>query len=209
MSDDAGTQTIDVVAQYGETPCSIDFTPLPAGSTATMTEVSTPNTSISGVAVSPPNAGTTTSSSASVTVSPTNINAGIFTNEALGWVEVCKLAGDASVTGSFDFTVNGAAINPVAVNGCSQAIQVPAGTATIDESETNPDYYVSNTSAEGFNGTTFGNQLVTAPGVNPAVVNVPFGGVANETVVSYTNSTVTGVFKICTAQTSIRRRFGG
>ncbi len=202
VSDAAGTQWIDVVAQYGQTPCSIDFTPLPAGSTATMTEVSTANTSISGVAVSPPNAGTTTSSSASVTVSPTNINAGIFTNEALGWVEVCKDAGDASVTGSFDFTVNGAPINPVAVNGCSQAIQVPAGTATIDESETNPDYYVSNTAADGFNGSTFVNQLVTAPGANPAVVNVPFGGVANETVVTYTNSTVDGVFKICTAQTS-------
>ena len=202
VSDAAGTQTVVVYAQYGQTPCSIDFTPLPAGSSAKITEVGTPNTAISGVAVSPPNSGTTTSSSATVTVSPTNINAAIFTNEALGWVEVCKNAGDASVTGSFDFTVNGTPINPVAVGGCSQAIQVPAGTATIDESETNPDYYVSGTAANGYNGSSFVNQLVSVPGVNPAVVNVPYGGVANETVVTYTNSTKTGVFKICTAQTS-------
>ncbi len=209
VSDDAGTQTVVVYAQYGQTPCSIDFTPLPAGSTATITEVGTPNTAISGVSVSPPDTGTTTSSSATVTVSPTNINAAIFTNEALGWVEVCKDAGDASVTGSFDFTVNGTPINPVAVGGCSQAIQVPAGTATIDESEPNSDYYVSDTAASGYNGSTFVNELVSTPGVNPAVVDVPYGGVANETVVTYTNSTKTGVFKICTAQTSTDAMLAG
>jgi hypothetical protein len=202
VSDAAGTQSVDVSAQFGETPCSIDSTPLPAGSTATITEAATPNTAISGVAVSPPSAGTTTSSSATVTVSPTNLNAAIFTNEALGWVEVCKDAGDASVTGSFAFSVNDTPINPVAVGGCSQAIQVPAGTATIDETESNPDYYVSDTAAQGFNGTTFVNQLVSVPGANPAEVTVPYGGVGDETVVTYTNSTVTGVFKICTAQTS-------
>jgi hypothetical protein len=209
VSDAAGTQTIPVVAQFGQTSCAIDWAWLPAGSKATVTEESSPNTAITGVALIPPSAGTASMGnpnlnppippSATVKVSASEINATVFTNQALGWVEVCKNAGDASVTGSFHFTVNGTPINPVPVGQCSAPIQVPAGTATINELQTNPNYYVGYISAWGGSPQTW--RLDSENG-NTAVVEVPYGGVGNETVVNYWNYTLTGQFKICTAQTS-------
>ena len=196
--------TVSVVAQAGMDPCSIDYTSLPAGSTATVTEQAVPNVAVTQIGVIPSSAGTVNgTTSASVTVSPTNINGANFTDDALGWVEICKYAGDGSVSGSFPFTVNGMAINPIAVNGCSSAIQVPAGEATINETETNPDYYVSSVTAIGYTPIET-NQLVSwaGPGNTSATVNVPYGGVGVETNVAYTNSTLTGYFKICTGQTS-------
>ena len=198
------TGTVSVMAQAGETPCSIDYTSLPAGSTATITEQSVPNVAVSQIGVIPSSAGTVNgTTSASVTVSPTNINGANFTNDALGWVEICKYAGDPSVSGSFPFSVNGVAINPIAVNGCSSAIQVPAGDATINETETNPDYYVSSVTAVGYTPIET-NQLVSwdGPGYTSSTVFVPYGGVGDETNVGYTNSTLDGYFKICTGQSS-------
>jgi hypothetical protein len=199
VSDAAGTQTIPVVAQFGQTSCAIDYAWLPAGSKATVTEESSPNTAITGVAVIPPSAGTTTSSSATVKVSASEINAVVFTNQALGWVEVCKYADDASVTGSFHFTVNGAAINPVPVGQCSAPLQVPAGLATVNELQTNPNYHVDYIDAYGGSPPQY---RVSSENGNSAVVEVPYGGIGNETVVDFYNSTLTGQFKICTAQTS-------
>jgi hypothetical protein len=199
VKDVAGIQTIYVKALSGATTCTIDPVRLPASSAATITEVPSPNTAITGVSVIPPSAGTTTSTSATVTVQATEINAAVFTNEALGWVEVCKLGGDQSVTGNFHFTVNGTPINAVPVNQCSAPVQVPAGTAVINELQTNRNYYVSNITANG--GSPPANRLVSTLG-NSATVDVPYGDVGNETVVDYTNRTLTGQFKICTAQTS-------
>jgi hypothetical protein len=199
VNDGAGTQYVSVVAQYGQEVCKVDPVKLLANTTATITELGSANTQLTGVAVIPPQAGTTTSTSAIVAVSGRQIDAAVFTDEALGWVEICKFPGDPSVTGSFDFTVNGTPINPVPVNDCSAPDQVPAGQATINETEPNADYYVSDITADG--GSPAASRLVSTSG-NSAVVDVPYGGIGNETVVNYTNSTLTGQFKICTAQTS-------
>ena len=202
VSDAAGTQTVSVIAQVGQTACSIDYQALPAGSTATITEESAPNVAVTGVSIVPPSAGSVSGTTASVTVSPTNINAANFTNSALGWVEICKVAGDASVSGNFWFSVNGAPSIPVAVGGCSNPIQVPAGTATISESPST-NYSVSQITAVGYAGNPVGNRLVwSSLGAGAATVTVPYGGVGDETVVTYTNSTNTGLFKVCTAETS-------
>ncbi len=203
VNDVAGTQVVTVIALAGTTQCSPDFTALPVGSVATITEQSVPNVAVSGVSVSPASAdagswGTT----AKVSVSATSINSATFTNQALGWIEVCKNAGDSSAAGqTFNFSVNGGAPIPVMTGQCSAAIQVPAGTATVNELQSNPNYYISNITTVSVTDPT-GSRLLTGSTTNPATVSVPFGGVGNETVVTYTNSTVQGAFKICTAQTS-------
>ena len=86
---------------------------------------------------------------------------------------------------------------------------MPAGTATIYETETNPDYYVSDTAADGYDGIRVRGPARLGAWCEPGHGNVPYGGVGNETVVTYTNSTKTGVFKICTAQTSTDANLAG
>jgi hypothetical protein len=202
VSDTAGTQVVTVIAAPpGQTACSPDYTGLPIGSVATVTEQSQPNVRIAGVQVIPPSAdGGSTSTTAKVIVGPA-INSATFTNQAQGWVEVCKNAGDASAAGQiFNFSVNGGAPIPVMTGQCSQPIQVDAGTATVQEILTNPNYQITNITTVSVTDPT-GSRLLSGQN-NPATVTVPFGGVANETIVTFTNSTVQGAFKICTAQTS-------
>ncbi len=204
VSDDAGTQTVSVISNGPGTPaCSLDLTALPLGSTATITEVAQANVTISGVSVT---AGSVSGTTAYVTVG-TNVNVATFNNEAMGWVEVCKNAGDPS-TGqqSFPFTVNGGSIFIVMAGQCSQAFEVPAGTATIVEMPGNPNFYLQNVTAYGLNA-PYPNELISwwanaNQNGGTAYVNVPFGGVNDETLVTFTDAALTGQFKICSAQTS-------
>jgi hypothetical protein len=142
----------------------------------------------------------TTSTSADVIVVP-GIASASFTNEALGYVEVCKTAADASTSGvTFNFSVNGGSSFPVVAGQCSAPFQVPAGTATVQELETNPNFYLQSVTAEGY---PEGNALISGPTSNGTVtVAVPFGGVGNETVVTYTDAVQRGQFKICTQESS-------
>ncbi len=202
VNDAAGTQVVTVVALAGTTQCSPDYTALPVGSVATITEQSVPNVAVADVSVSPASADAGSSgSTAKVSVSATSINAATFTNQALGYVEVCKNAGDASAAGqTFNFSVNGGAPIPVMTGQCSAAVQVPLGTATVQELNTNPNYFISNITTVSVTDPT-GSRLLSGQN-NPATVAVLPGGAGNETVVTFTNSTVQGAFKICTAQTS-------
>jgi hypothetical protein len=203
VSDAVGTQTVSVtVPGIGQTACTLDPTALPLGSHANVTEQSTPNVAVTGVQVIPAsaNGSGTTSTSADVIVVP-GIASATFTNEALGYVEVCKTAADASTSGvTFNFSVNGGSSFPVVAGQCSQPWQVPAGTATVQELETNPNFFLKSVTASGF---PEGNALISGPSANGTVtVAVPFGGVGNETVVTYTDAVQTGQFKICTQESS-------
>jgi len=203
VTDAAGTQTVSVVAgSPGTTECTLDFTALPVGSTATVTEVAEPNVAVTGVSVLPASAGTTTSTSATLTVSDSGVISATFTNEALGWVEVCKNAADQS-TGNqiFPFTINGGPVFTVAAGQCSQPFQVPAGTATINEIQANPNFYLANVTAVEA-GAPGGNRLLSCSNCDPATVQVVYGGVGTETLTTFTDAVVQGQFKICTQQTS-------
>ncbi len=124
------------------------------------------------------------------------------TQPSTGWLEVCKVAADASVTGhSFLFSVNGGPSFPITAGNCSSAMQVPSGTATVQEIESNPDFYLKSVSTVSVTDPT-GARLLSGPTANPATVSVPAGGVSNETLVTFTNATVQSAFKICTQQTS-------
>jgi hypothetical protein len=214
VSDVVGTQTVPVIAPaIGQTACVIDPVVLPLGSQATVTEQSVANVAVTGVQVIPAsaNGSGTTSTSADVIVVP-GIASATFTNEALGYVEVCKVAADASTAGvSFNFSINGGASFPVVaeqgIGTCSQPFQVPAGTATIQELETNPNFTLKSVTAEGF---PEGNALLSGPTANGTItVAVPFGGIGNETVATFTDAVVTGQFKVCTQESSTDANLAG
>jgi hypothetical protein len=214
VSDVVGTQTVPVIAPaIGQTACVIDPVVLPLGSQATVTEQSVANVAVTGVQVIPAsaNGSGTTSTSADVIVVP-GIASATFTNEALGYVEVCKVAADASTAGvSFNFSINGGASFPVVaeqgIGTCSQPFQVPAGTATIQELETNPNFTLKSVTAEGY---PEGNALLSGPTANGTItVAVPFGGVGNETVATFTDAVVKGEFKVCTQESSTDANLAG
>ena len=195
------TVTVPALA-IGSINCVTVSSGIPVGSVATVTEQAQPNIALIGISVSPSSsdAGSTTTQ-AKVTVG-TSIASATFTNEALGWVEVCKNAADTVTAGqTFTFSVNGGPSFTVMAGNCSAAIQVPAGTASVNEIQSNPAFYLANVSTVGVTDPT-GARLLTGPTTTPATVVVPYGPVANETVVTFTDAAKLGAFKVCTSQTS-------
>jgi hypothetical protein len=93
--------------------------------------------------------------------------------------------------------VNGSITVTVLGGACSPAIAVPAGTATVLEQSTLNFHLVGIPTAVGPDGS---NRLIS--GTNPITVSVPFGGVGNETLVTFTNAVNTGQFKICKTTTA-------
>ena len=57
--------------------------------------------------------------------------------------------------------------------------------------------------------TSFGTRLLSGAHVNPASVVVPYGGVGNETVVTFTNVVDPTQFKICKQETSADANLSG
>ena len=215
----SGSATVAVVAvaaaaaPLGEA-CSIVPAAIPAGSVVTVNELAGdpnrgPFVTVSNVSIVPSTFDAATSATpateAVLTVPADGYADAVFTNLPMGFIEVCK---------NFDprrwnnpdnvatFTVNGGAPFTVQGGNCSAPIEVPAGagTATVDET-IGANYYLENISASAVvlgQGPT--NELVTAPTVNPAVVNVPYGNVGNETVVTYLNGVDPTSFKICAVE---------
>ncbi len=196
-------ETVTVPAPaLGSTNCVLVSSGVPVGSVATVTEQALPNVALINISVSPSSADAgSTATQAKVTVGATVVSA-TFTNEALGWVEVCKDAADTVTVGqSFTFTVNGGSPFTVMAGNCSAPIQVPAGTASVNEIQSNPNFYLVSVSTVSVTDPT-GARLLTGPTTTPATVVVPYGPVANETTVTFTDAAKLGAFKICTAQTS-------
>ena len=188
-----GSHTDTVYAgAAGTTACVIDFDNPPLGSAVSITEESTYSVVNTAVSVSPASNDT----GSFVPTANLKIGAGFttatFTNQAYGTVEICKVAADASTaTQSFQFSVNGGAPIWVHAGQCSLPIAVPAGTATVAEAG-KANFHLVSVAATGPAGET---RVVS--GTNPVTVSTPFGGVENETVVTFTNAVNTGQFKIC------------
>jgi hypothetical protein len=117
------------------------------------------------------------------------------TGTTTGVLEVCKVASGAGVTGTFQFTVSGiAAPVSVPVGGCSNPLTVTAGQVTVTE-----------VARAGFVVET----ITTSPverlvskdiAAGRAVVTVPVGTVANQTIVTVANKTAPppkGTVKVC------------
>jgi hypothetical protein len=194
--DATGNGSVNVVANtYGQSACAFinGGQGIPVGSPVTITEGGQANVEVVGVSVSPASAdnGSSPETGAALTVQP-GITVATFTNQAEGTIELCKDAADPQTLGKpFDFSVNNGPSFVVNAGQCSQAMSVPAGTATVDEFAS-ANYHLVSVTATGPLGD---NRLLS--GTNPITVSVPFGGVGNETLVTYTNGVNTGEFKIC------------
>jgi hypothetical protein len=193
VSSAAGNSTLSVIAgAAGTTACRFLPSGLPLGSSATITERGGDTFQVTAVRVAPSSADAGSSgATARLNVISGTVTA-TFTNQALGRVEVCKVAADPSTASqSFQFSVNGGAPITVRPGNCSPAIVVPAGTATVSESVPS-NFALSSVTAN--NG-----RLISGPTDNPATVSVVAGGVGTETVVTFTDRVKTGNFKVCKA----------
>jgi hypothetical protein len=180
---------------------------IPVGATVTVTEAPFADVAVSNVAITPPSAAVTSPAPAAGTAVLTVQSGGYvadasFTNDPLGVVEVCKnfWPSGYDANDSATFTVNGGA--PITVNGgeCSAPIWVPAGTATVAET-LGANFFLYKVSTQSATD-PFGTRLLTADTVNPASVTVPYGGVGDETVVTFTNTVDPTQFKICKQESS-------
>jgi hypothetical protein len=166
---------------------------LPLGSSVEITEQPVTDSELTGVSVSPAQADNGSSSTTARLTVQSGVTTATFTNRALGTIEVCKKAADKSTEGvPFQFSINGGPSFTVRAGQCSTPFRVPAGTATVSESAP------SNFELEKVEAAPLG-RLISGPTDNPATVSVPAGGLANETVVTFTNRVKTGQFKICKA----------
>ena len=212
---ESGTVDVVAVASPG-TACSIVDNwewGIPVGSVVTVTEDPyVPDVAVTGISVVPSmfNDGTTTSA-AILTVPPvaSGFADAVFTNDPMGWVEVCKdfLPASYDATNSASFSVNGAAAITVQGGTCSSPIEVPAGTATVAET-LGANFYLSSISTVSASD-PLGTRLLTGVTVNPASVTVPYGNVGTETVVTFTNTVDPTEFKICKQESSSDAELSG
>jgi len=119
-----------------------------------------------------------------------------------GSIEVCKVAGDGWVVGTFPFTVTQSSATVATVNvatgQCSAAIPVAAGTpVTVTETAPSP-YYVSAVSAVpagNITADTLGaSSGVAGSGNGSGTFTIASGEI---TVANFTNSTAVGWVKVC------------
>jgi hypothetical protein len=196
---------------------------IPVGSKVWVTENAFPNVLLSGVSITPVtfDAGTT-ATEAVLTVPPAadGYADASFTNEPMGYVEVCKnfYPSYYDATNTATFLVNGGTSVTIQGGTCSAPIQVPAGTATVSEGAV-ANFLLYSVSTESTSD-PFGVRLLTGGGptntvnysavpVNPASVTVPYGGVGNETVVTFGNVVDGTQFKICKQETSSDANLAG
>ncbi len=194
VADATGTSRTDTViaAAAGSTACMLDTVPLPLDSDVTITEQPRANVGTVGVAVSPEGRDEGSSGSVAKLKIGSGFTTATFTNMAFGTLEICKDAVDSSTAAqTFSFSVNGQAPIALPAGQCTPTISVPAGSATVQELGSTNFHLVGVAANDA--------RLTSAPIDNPATVLVPFGGVANETTVTFTNAVDTGQLEICKA----------
>lgn len=217
--DFTGTETVSVVA--GPAPgeaCTWVPSSIPAGSVVTVNEIpaapnSDPFVTVTNVSVTPPqyNAATATTPATEAVLTVPAVGDGFadaeFTNTPMGYIEVCKNFAPRQYNNRYNFatfTVNGGTPFEVQGGDCSAPIEVVAGAGTATITETiAPNYYFEGvTAVAAVESAGPVNELVSGATVNPAVVNVPYGNVGNETVVTYTNGVDPTAIKICATEPS-------
>jgi hypothetical protein len=122
-----------------------------------------------------------------------SITQATFTDEAFGYVEVCKTSSSINQGTPVSFSVGGVGSIGVSVGTCSPSFLLPIGKTTVTET---PLAHTTLTSV----GSTAGSSW--SLGSNMATVTVPFGSVANENLVTFDNEVNTSTFKLCKQQTS-------
>jgi hypothetical protein len=110
-----------------------------------------------------------------------------------GTLEICKVASGQGVTGTFNFTIQGRpGTVEVPVGGCSMAITLPVGTATVTE-VARPGF-----SVEAIATDPAGRLVQKDPAARTARVSIVAGGVSNQTIVTFSNKTTPkGFLEVC------------
>ncbi len=185
----AGSATVSVPA--GPAPggyCKVVGSK-PVGATGTIKEVIPPGDQVTGIAVVP----------AANQVGPANLVAGkvrvtlgpgvtevTYTDQGpqaakSGYLEVCKqvVPSGIVVPAVWHFSVDGQPVT-VPTGACSPPVQVPAGSATVTETST-PPWFISACS-------TIPPPALISCGPLSVTVTVAPGGVANETILTVTDS---------------------
>ena len=182
-----------IVPTLEQAACVLFWKPLPLGTEVRVTEEKATAITITGVSVMPQSQDLGSSGdTADFTIGPKQdgITTASFTNMADGTLEICKTLPHYEGL-PFQFSVNGGSPITVKAGACSPPISVPAGTATVEELP-KPNFALVGFTATGPDGNS---RLVS--GTNPITINVPFGGVGNETLVTATNRVTTAQLKVC------------
>jgi hypothetical protein len=152
----------------------------------------------------------------------------VFTDTPMGFIEVCKYFDPSwgNPQQSFydnpgnvaTFTVSSGSPFPLTtykVDGgsCTNAIEVPAGTGTTTVTETvganyQFEYVTAEASVAGvvydeLTGLTIPPAQLSESTVNPAVVSVPYGAIANDTSVKFWDAVDPIFIKVCVQDTSV------
>jgi hypothetical protein len=127
--------------------------------------------------------------------------------QGTGFVEICKASGSPGVTGTFSFLINDEITATANAGECTAPIEVPDGTATIEET--------NYTDANGFSTDDYTavSAIHTSQPGGPdealesysladrsAVVDVVGGDESTTTIATFTNVLVQGYVEICKAQ---------
>jgi len=183
--------SLPIVASANGGACKIFATPLPVGSTATVTEEPTPDVSANGQPAG-------TGASVQVTIGSTTTTA-TFTNQAFGQLEICKKmqtypTNDRAFDGTvFHFSVDGSPTETdVAAGVCSLPQLVPAGTHTVKEVDLPYGFQFVSSTATG----PLGDNRATSGG-NPITVSVPYLDSGGETQVTVVDKVIRASLKIC------------
>jgi hypothetical protein len=210
-----GLASVTAASTTGVTVCK-PFATLPVGTYVSITEdmsLSPPDITSTVTGIVPPSANAgSTSTMANLIVAPGATDA-MFTDGALGYIEVCKNPlqsyGQDKGAGNqpFPYSIDNGPVFWVNAGSCSAPMQVAVGDHTVTEG-LNKYFYLTNVSTVAADDPT-GARLLSGPTANPAKVSVPYGGVANETVVTFTNHTQGAQIKVCAEQTSPDANLGG
>lgn len=114
--------------------------------------------------------------------------------DSSGAIEICKTSSGPGVSGEFKFSVSGLTGRTftVPVGQCSQPITVQAGQVTVTE-QARTDYTLADVASQP-SGTLVTKDL----GSRSATVKVAAGGIANQTIVTFTNKIVDkGYLEVC------------
>lgn len=164
--------------------CTVGPT-FPVGSWVTVTEALPSGTQMTGVSVNPPPRYVASFGSTVIVAMSSGVTEVTFTNKRTGFIEICKTTSPPGGGGNYTFYLNGN-MGPytVPVGSCTPAIEVPAGTVTINE------VLAPGVQLTGCSTLPPANQIGCNAAAGISTVNVAPGDVSNQTIAYMTNKPV-------------------
>lgn len=171
--------------------CTVGPT-FPVGSWVTVTETLTNGTQVVVVTANPSSQLVSSSANAATVIIGSGVTEVTFFNKRTGYIEICKTTDPPGGTGSYTFSLNNGSQGPYTVpaGSCSPAIEVPAGTVTINEL-LSPGVYLT-----GCSTLPAANQIGCNTSAGISTVNVAPGDVSNETIAFMTNRAIQACNKL-------------